>query len=429
MSTRINARWYPPTARGTLTQLDGVLAPTWHVGGLLSPVDGVGGFNTQVDVDRPTRFRVSAQGHRPMEFTIDPSMTGVSISSDSRMDRGHAQTFAIAYSYPRNDAEREQLSAMQTPYIPPRYAASGATANFVDKGGSYSFATDAFGRPLQTEAPTNFNVQGGAITIVGMPHGGATFIDGQRTNDGRSQWEDASLTRWRVPIATNGRHEIVVVAPNGERRVGYTVTGWLSGPWYDMPWASMKIMPSIDPALSGGYGASSGLYRASGYPLGATVATIPMNEHTPPSEAVKFYQRLLLGIGFSTGAQGADGILGENTANSLAAFARWYNQLPEGAPPSAADMMNGVRLTRGPRVAEDRLLTPEKQTALQRFNARSSEQLTSLQVQRFESPLIRDTAFPWGSFIAAITAGTALIVVVAYADSHQRSKAQRPAHA
>ena len=50
------------------------------------------------------------------------------------------------------------------------------------------------------------------------------------------------------------------------------------------------------------------------------------------------YQRILLGLGFTVGPQGADGRFAANTANGVQAFARWYDALPEGAPASPADL-------------------------------------------------------------------------------------------
>lgn len=153
--------------------------------------------------------------------------------------------------------------------------------------------------------------------------------------------------------------------------------------------------------------------RPSGFPLGQTVATIPMNEHAAPSDAVKFYQRLLLGTGFSTGPQGADGILGANTANSIQTFARWYNSLPE------RPMRDPMDLSRGPLITVDRALTPEKQTALQRFAARSSEQLSSLQQTIVEHPITpTPPSTPWLAIAGGTVAVVTLVAFVSYANRH-----------
>ena len=66
---------------------------------------------------------------------------------------------------------------------------------------------------------------GARLRIEGMPHYGAVFVDGKRTDDAASTWADEAMTAWVVP-AEPGRHEIVVVDPEGRRRVGrVTVKG------------------------------------------------------------------------------------------------------------------------------------------------------------------------------------------------------------
>ena len=144
-------------------------------------------------------------------------------------------------------------------------------------------------------------------------------------------------------------------------------------------------------------------YAPSGYPAGQSVVLI-QNERAPASEAVRYYQRLLLGTGFSPGPQGADGIYGDNTANALQAWARWYNALPEGP------MATPLSLTRGPMVAVNRLLDRDKQLALQRFAARSSDVLArvdSTQTTVVAPPPPEGT--PWGTIIVGTVAvGTAV---------------------
>lgn len=66
---------------------------------------------------------------------------------------------------------------------------------------------------------------GPRVRIEGMPHYGAVYIDGKRTDDAASTWADEAMTAWVVP-AELGRHDIAVVDPQGRRRVGrVTVKG------------------------------------------------------------------------------------------------------------------------------------------------------------------------------------------------------------
>lgn len=54
----------------------------------------------------------------------------------------------------------------------------------------------------------------GRVRIEGMPHYGATFVDGQRSDDTASRWEDDTLQVWSVP-ATAGAHRLTVQPPDG----------------------------------------------------------------------------------------------------------------------------------------------------------------------------------------------------------------------
>lgn len=166
------------------------------------------------------------------------------------------------------------------------------------------------------------------------------------------------------------------------------------------------------------------IFYPSAFPLGRTVPTIAANPNRV-SDAVRYYQRLLLGVGFSPGPQGADGRMGSNSANAVQAFARWYNGLPEGAMTSPQD------LKRGPIVAVNRDLTAQKQTALQRFEARASDQLSSLQqttiiqpglpvapqvvapqvIERTVERTVEVQAISWGK-VAALGIGAVAIGVV-----------------
>jgi peptidoglycan hydrolase-like protein with peptidoglycan-binding domain len=168
-------------------------------------------------------------------------------------------------------------------------------------------------------------------------------------------------------------------------------------------------------------------FYPSAFPLGQTVPTIAVNPNRV-SDAVRYYQRLLLGVGFSPGPQGADGRMGSNSANAVQAFARWYNGLPEGAMTSPQD------LKRGAIIAVDRDLTPEKQTALQRFEARASDQLSSLQQTTIVQPgvpvepriverRVEVQAISWGK-VAALGLGAVAIGVVVGLSVQKKKKAQ-----
>lgn len=167
----------------------------------------------------------------------------------------------------------------------------------------------------------------------------------------------------------------------------------------------------------------TGFMRPSG-DLTPAYVNIAIGDRQPRSERVREVQRQLLGIGFPVGAQGADGIPGTNTARSLEEFARWYNGLPE------RPMRGPDDLSRGPVVAVDRLLTPEKQVALQRFAARASDTLTSLQQTTFvvDAPPRPPTppAFPWLAAVGTAAGVTALVAFIAYADAHKKRTAKEP---
>lgn len=164
----------------------------------------------------------------------------------------------------------------------------------------------------------------------------------------------------------------------------------------------------------------------SAFPLGQTVPTIAVNPNRV-SDAVRYYQRLLLGVGFSPGPQGADGRMGTNTANAVQAFARWYNALPEG------EMTSPMDLRRGAPIAVNRDLTPEKQTALQRFEARASDQLSSLQQTTIVQPgvpvepriverRVEVQAISWGKVAALGLGAVALGVVVGLSVKKKKAK-------
>ncbi len=154
------------------------------------------------------------------------------------------------------------------------------------------------------------------------------------------------------------------------------------------------------------------LTRASGAsgdpaPVGTGLVTIPQNEHVVDPR-VREVQRQLLGVGITVGPQGADGRFSVNTANGLQAFARWYNGLPEGP------MLDPRDLKRGPVVAVDRLLTPEKQVALRRFAARASDVLSSINYTSTVA-VTPPAPMPWGTIALVGAAGAALLGGVAYA--------------
>jgi len=120
------------------------------------------------------------------------------------------------------------------------------------------------------------------------------------------------------------------------------------------------------------------------------------------------------------GPQGADGRFSVNTANGLQAFARWYNGLPEGP------MLDPRDLKRGPVIAVDRLLTPEKQVALRRFAARASDVLTSINYSATVTP---PTPIPWGTVALVGTAGAALLGLVVYAVRESSKTPKKAQHA
>lgn len=161
-------------------------------------------------------------------------------------------------------------------------------------------------------------------------------------------------------------------------------------------------------------------------PSGDLTGTIPLDQRNV-SERARRYQRILLGLGFNVGPQGADGRWWTNSANAVQAWARWYNALPEGPAPSPADIENGTRLTRGPLVTVSRDMTTEKQVALDRFASRASDQLSDLQVRR--TTVVAPPAPAQTSMLAiagAVTGVVALVAFVAYANakSNKRRAAQ-----
>ena len=76
------------------------------------------------------------------------------------------------------------------------------------------------------------------VTIVGMPSGGITYLDGARTRDDLSRWRDASNTAWVVP-ASAGRHTIRVEPTEGAARTA-TVTVPATGN-VSVNFANMKL--------------------------------------------------------------------------------------------------------------------------------------------------------------------------------------------
>ena len=110
--------------------------------------------------------------------------------------------------------------------------------------------------------------------------------------------------------------------------------------------------------------------------------------------------------------------------NGVQAFARWYNSLPQ------REMTGPMDLSRGPTITVDRALTPEKQTALRRFAARASDQLSSLQQTTIVQPAPPATPavkeFPWLGLIGASIGAVTLVAFLSYAESHQK---RRPAGA
>ena len=162
-------------------------------------------------------------------------------------------------------------------------------------------------------------------------------------------------------------------------------------------------------------------------PSGDLTGTIPLDQRNV-SERARRYQRILLGLGFNVGPQGADGRWWTNSANAVQAWSRWYNALPEGPAPSPADIESGTRLSRGPMVAVNRDLTAEKQAALDRFASRASDQLSDLQVRR--TTIVAPPPPPAGTSMlavaGAVTGVVALVAFVAYANvkSNKRRAAQ-----
>lgn len=173
----------------------------------------------------------------------------------------------------------------------------------------------------------------------------------------------------------------------------------------------------------------SALVAPSGFPSGRTVPTIPLNERARPSEAIRYYQRIMLGTGFGTGEQASDGILGTNTANAVQSWARWYNGLPEGPMASSLD------LKRGAVVTVDRALTPEKQLAMQRFEARASDvlaQITSTNTTVVTPPAppppapvvnVAPAGFPWLGAAGLTIAAATLFAFLKYANDNQKKQA------
>ena len=94
---------------------------------------------------------------------------------------------------------------------------------------------------------------------------------------------------------------------------------------------------------------------------------------------------------------------------------------------TAAVVADEPTAARGPRIAVDRLLTPEKQVALQRFAARASEQLSSLQQTIINHPA--PPPVPAGTSMLAVagvvTGVVALVAFVAYANSHSKRRADK----
>lgn len=153
--------------------------------------------------------------------------------------------------------------------------------------------------------------------------------------------------------------------------------------------------------------------RPSGYPLGQTVATPPQNEHAPASPAVRYYQRILLGKGFSVGTKGADGILGPETSRGIEAFKRWYNDYP-------ADSGRGD----APMLPVDRSLSPAAQLVLQRFESTASDVLgtrTTTTIVRPSAPVPAQT--PWLAIAGGTMALVTLVAFVSYANSHSKRRA------
>ncbi len=155
--------------------------------------------------------------------------------------------------------------------------------------------------------------------------------------------------------------------------------------------------------------------RPSGYPLGQTVATPPQNEHAPASPAVRYYQRILLGKGFSVGAKGADGILGLETSRGIEAFKRWYNDYP-------ADSGRGD----APMLPVDRSLSPAAQLVLQRFESTASDVLgtrTTTTIVRPSAPAPTQTSML--AVAGVVTGAVALVAFVAYANAKSSKRAAK----
>jgi peptidoglycan hydrolase-like protein with peptidoglycan-binding domain len=142
------------------------------------------------------------------------------------------------------------------------------------------------------------------------------------------------------------------------------------------------------------------------------VPTITENAHATPSPIVRRYQRNLLGIGFAVGTKGADGIPGPETMRAVETFARAWNSDPS---------LKGS----DPNLTVDRLLTPEKQRALQKFDATASDQLTS-RVTTSVVSVTPPAPLPWGTIVLAGTAGAAVLGLIVYAiNDSSKKKAAR----
>lgn len=168
------------------------------------------------------------------------------------------------------------------------------------------------------------------------------------------------------------------------------------------------------------------LVRPSGDPgvpaptVGGIIPTPPVDSHAAPNPGIRYYQRILLGTGFSPGPQGADGIFGVNSANAVQAWSRWYNGLPEGRQVAPGD------LKRGAMVAVSRELTAEKQTAMQRFASRASDVLANIQHDSFVTTTPAAT-IPWGTvaLVSTATAATLALLVYAVRESSKKKAATR----
>ena len=252
---------------------------------------------------------------------------------------------------------------MNTRYIPPARPVTSTSGAFkkpaspaterIDDGRLYAARTSL----LQ---PGFFS---GFISIEGMPHGGATFIDGTRTDDSRSQWADASFRRWIVTTGNGGEatHEVVVVAPNGERRVGQAATQFATTPGGppSLTWATMKVLPPVNPVL-GGYG--DGIVRASGFvrPSGAV----------PDRNTIMQLQLALMALGHTEAGQ-VTGTMPIATRAQLLSFQRNYNaenrcRRREAGAPCQPGRVYGAPYQPA-RIAEDGEWGPNTQAALTNY--------------------------------------------------------------